>query len=106
MAVKSVLTRQEDFTGEIPAEWAASGLWRFNEAEPDENDRLMDSSGQGRAFNIINWSGTTASMRRSLKAMTSASISITLLRRKHIFKWSTMALFLPSWASASWWEAG
>lgn len=67
MAVKSIITRQEDFTGEFPAEWAASGLWRFNEAEPDSNDRLMDSSGRGRAFNIVNWSGTTATMRKSQK---------------------------------------
>ena len=39
-----------------------SGLWRFNESEPDSNDRLMDSSGNGRDFNIINWSGTTANL--------------------------------------------
>lgn len=54
MAVKTTLTTQEDFTGEFPAAWAASGLWRFNESEPDSNDRLMDSSGNGRDFNIIN----------------------------------------------------
>ena len=62
MAVKTTLTVQEDFTGEFPAAWAASGLWRFNESEPDSNDRLMDSSGNGRDFNIINWSGTTANL--------------------------------------------
>lgn len=49
MAVKTILTAQEDFTGEFPAEYAASGLWRFNEAAPDNNDRLSDSSGNGRA---------------------------------------------------------
>ena len=62
MAVKTTLTVQEDFTGEFPAAWAASGLWRFNESEPDSNDRLMDSSGNGRDFNIINWNGTTANL--------------------------------------------
>ena len=62
MAVKTTLTAQEDFTGEFPSEWAGSGLWRFNESEPDSNDRLMDSSGNGRDFNIINWSGTTANL--------------------------------------------
>ena len=62
MAVKTTLTTQEDFTGEFPAAWAASGLWRFNESEPDSNDRLMDSSGNGRDFNIINWNGTTANL--------------------------------------------
>ena len=50
MAVKTTLTTQEDFTGEFPAAWAASGLWRFNESEPDSNDRLMDSSRKGRGF--------------------------------------------------------
>lgn len=62
MAVKTTLTAQEDFTGEFPSAWAGSGLWRFNESEPDSNDRLMDSSGNGRDFNIINWSGTTANL--------------------------------------------
>ncbi|MFR2737469.1 MAG: phage tail spike protein [[Clostridium] innocuum] len=67
MAVKSILTRQEDFTGEFPAEYAASGLWRFNEAAPDSNNRLVDSSGRGRDFTVINWSGTSASMRQGQK---------------------------------------
>ena len=64
MAVKSILTKQEDFTGEFPADHAASGLWRFNEAAPDSNNRLADSSGRGRDFTVINWSGTSASMRQ------------------------------------------
>ena len=67
MAVKTTLTTQEDFTGEFPAAWAASGLWRFNESEPDSNDRLMDSSGNGRDFNIVNWSGTTANLLEGLR---------------------------------------
>ncbi|MFR6421601.1 MAG: hypothetical protein ACLUOO_02805 [Coprococcus sp.] len=28
-------------------QWAKAGLWRLNESEPDSNDRLMDSSGNG-----------------------------------------------------------
>ena len=67
MAVRTILTAQEDFTGEFPADCAASGLWRFNEAEPDGNDRLADSSGNGRDFTVVNWSGTTASMRQGQK---------------------------------------
>ncbi len=67
MAVKTILTAQEDFTGEFPAEYAASGLWRFNEAAPDGNDRLADSSGNGRDFTVVHWSGTTASMRQGQK---------------------------------------
>ena len=67
MAVKSILTKQEDFTGEFPANLSASGLWRFNEAAPDSNNRLADSSGRGRDFTIINWSGTSASMRQGQK---------------------------------------
>lgn len=67
MAVKSILTKQEDFTGEFPADHAVSGLWRFNEAAPDSNNRLADSSGRGRDFTVINWSGTSASMRQGQK---------------------------------------
>lgn len=67
MAVKSILTTQEDFTGEFPTDYAASGLWRFNEAEPDSNTRLADSSGHGRDFIVAHWSGTTASMRQGQK---------------------------------------
>ena len=60
MAVKNILTEQEDFTGEFPAGHATSGLWRFNEAAPDSNTRLADSSSHGRDFTVVNWSGTTA----------------------------------------------
>lgn len=37
MSLKTILNKQTDFTGEFPAEYAASGLWRFNEAAPDED---------------------------------------------------------------------
>lgn len=67
MAVKTILTAQEDFTGEFPSRLAASGLWRFNEAAPDNNNRLADISGNGRDFKVVNWSGTTASMRQGRK---------------------------------------
>jgi hypothetical protein len=42
---------------------APDGLWRFNEAEPDADDYLADSSGKDRKAYIHNWSGTTASMK-------------------------------------------
>ena len=38
MALKTILNKQTDFTGEFPEEWAKSGLWRFNESDPDEDD--------------------------------------------------------------------
>ena len=59
MALKTILNQQTDFTGEFPAEYAASGLWRFNESDPDEHDNLLDSSGCGRDFHIINWNRMT-----------------------------------------------
>lgn len=62
MAVKSILTSQTDFTGEIPATEKTSALWRFNESTPDSDTRLADSSGKGRHLTISGWSGTTASL--------------------------------------------
>lgn len=62
MALKTILNKQTDFTGEFPEEWAKDGLWRFNESDPDEDDCLLDSSGMGRAATINNWSGTSASL--------------------------------------------
>lgn len=62
MAVKSILTTQTDFTGEIPVTDKTSALWRFNESAPDSDTRLADSSGNGRHFTISGWSGTTASL--------------------------------------------
>ena len=67
MSLKTILNKQTDFTGEFPAEYAASGLWRFNEAAPDEDTSLVDESGCGRNFTIINWSGTTANLSKSPK---------------------------------------
>lgn len=67
MAVKSILTSQTDFTGEFPYIEGMSGLWRFNESEPDADDKLIDSSGNDRKMTIINWSGTTASLKSSQK---------------------------------------
>lgn len=62
MAVKSILTNQTDFTGEIPVTDKTAALWRFNESVPDSNTRLADSSGKGRHFVVSGWSGTTASL--------------------------------------------
>lgn len=67
MALKMILNKQTDFTGEFPAEYAASGLWRFNESAPDEDTALADSSGYGRNFTVVNWSGTTANLLYSPK---------------------------------------
>jgi len=62
VALKAILKQQSDFTGEFPTEKAKSGLWLFNEAEPDENTSLLDSSGCGRNFVINGWKGTTATL--------------------------------------------
>jgi len=62
MAIKSILTNQEDFTGEFPVTARTSALWRFNESAPDGNLRLLDSSGHGRHFTVSGWSGTSASL--------------------------------------------
>lgn len=67
MSLKTILNKQKDFTGEFPAEYAASGLWRFNESEPDDDTALADESGNGRNFTIVNWSGTTANLSTSPK---------------------------------------
>jgi len=67
MALKTILNKQTDFTGEFPTEYAASGLWRMNESAPDEDNALADSSGNGRKMVIVNWSGTTANLSKSPK---------------------------------------
>ena len=67
MALKAILNQQTDFTGEFPAKYAASGLWRMNESAPDEDNALADSSGNGRKMVIVNWSGTTANLSKSPK---------------------------------------
>lgn len=67
MALKTILNQESDFTGEFPVEYAKSGLWRFNEAAPDEDNCLQDASGCGRLMEIIKWSGTTASLANGQK---------------------------------------
>lgn len=67
MVLKTILNRESDFTGEFPVEYAKSGLWRFNEAAPDEDNCLQDASGCGRLMEIIKWSGTTASLANGQK---------------------------------------
>ena len=62
MSLKTILNKQTDFTGEVPADYAKDGLWRFNEDLPDPDTCLADSSGCGRKAYINNWSGTTASL--------------------------------------------
>jgi len=65
MAVKSILTTQEDFTGEFPVTEKTAAIWRFNESAPDSQTRLMDSSGKGRHVTISGWSGMTAGLINS-----------------------------------------
>jgi phage minor structural protein len=62
VAVKSILTTQEDFTGEFPVTEQTAAMWRFNEAEPDSGTRLLDSSGKGRHLTVSGWNGTTAAL--------------------------------------------
>jgi len=62
MALKTILNKQTDFTGEFSKENAKDGLLRFNENQPDEDTCLLDSSGKGRKAFINQWSGTTASL--------------------------------------------
>lgn len=62
MSLKTILNTQVAFTGEFPVEYAKDGLWRFNDAAPDADTCLADSSGNDRKAYINNWSGTTASL--------------------------------------------
>ncbi|MDL2318579.1 phage tail protein [Eubacteriales bacterium OttesenSCG-928-A19] len=62
MAVVSTLTTREDFTGEFKTTPQTGAMWRFNEAAPDGNTQLADSSDKGRPLRISGWSGTTASL--------------------------------------------
>ena len=67
MGLQAVLNTQTDFTGEFPEEYAKDGLWRFNEAGPDGDAMLSDSSGKDRKMYISGWSGTTASLRAGFR---------------------------------------
>lgn len=62
MSLKTILNKQTDFTGEMPAALAKDGLWRFNESAPDADTCLADSSGKNRKAFINNWDGTTADL--------------------------------------------
>lgn len=67
MALKTILNKQSDFTGEFPVEYAKSGLWRFNDLTVDENNCVMDSSGLDRKMEIVNYAGTTAILQNGQK---------------------------------------
>lgn len=67
MALKTILNKQTDFTGEFPARYAKSGLWRFNDLTVDENNCVIDSSGLDRKMEIVNYAGTTASLQNGQK---------------------------------------
>ncbi|GHV35195.1 hypothetical protein FACS18949_12660 [Clostridia bacterium] len=62
MAIKSILTTQEDFTGEFPVTSQTSAIWRFNESAPSINGQLLDFSKHGRNLTISGWIGTTAGL--------------------------------------------
>ena len=53
MALKTILNKQTDFTGEFPVEYAKSGLWRFNDVSVDENGYLADSFGLDRKIELV-----------------------------------------------------
>lgn len=63
MALKIILNRQEDFTGEFFRENAKTGLWRFNENVWDSDGLLSDSSGQTRKIKVVNRTSVTAGLR-------------------------------------------
>ncbi len=63
MALKVTLNKESDFTGEYEPTAKTGGLWRINESAPDSNNYVADSSDYGRKGEIVNWSGTTASLR-------------------------------------------
>ena len=106
MSLKTILNKQTDFTGEFPAEYAASGLWRFNEAAPDEDTSLVDESGCGRNFTIINWSGTTANLSKSPKVASSDSISTTRPLKRPTCRSPMTAASLQTSVNASLWAVG
>ena len=66
MALKTILNKQTDFTGEFEATSKTGGLWRMNESNSDidaNNCYISDSSSCGRSAEVVNWEGTTATMR-------------------------------------------
>lgn len=62
MALRTVLTTEEDFRGFMPITERTSALWRFDETAPDANTQLKDASPHGRHLTIAKWNGTTASL--------------------------------------------
>ena len=52
MAIKSIITSREDFTGELSADKSTIGLWHFNtEAEENEGKRRFpDATGNNYAY--------------------------------------------------------
>ena len=61
MAIKSVLKKQTDFTGEFPLNEKTQGLWRFNENTAGEETKTADETSYKRDFFVSAWSGTSAS---------------------------------------------
>ena len=66
LAIKSVLAKQEDFTGEFQVTEQTAAMWRFNEAAPDSETALADCSGKNRRLIISGWGGNaTAALLNS-----------------------------------------
>lgn len=58
MALKTILNKQTDFTGEFEPTDKTGALWRMNESDSDVDDNdcyISDSSGCGRNAEIVNW---------------------------------------------------
>jgi phage minor structural protein len=62
MAIKSILSSQIDFTGEVTVTSKTAALWRMNESASSSSGapEMVDASGNYRSMTITNWSGTTA----------------------------------------------
>ena len=73
MALKTILNKQTDFTGEFPVEYAKSGL---NDVSVDENGYLADSSGLDRKMELVNYLGTTASLQSGDKSESTSTIPL------------------------------
>lgn len=63
MGLKLLVNATEDFTGEFQKTANTQAQWKMNDTPSDDVLYLDDSSGYGRDFSIVNWSGTTASTR-------------------------------------------
>lgn len=106
MSLKTILNKQTDFTGEFPAEYAASGLWRFNESAPDEDTSLVDESGCGRNFTISTGLALPQTSPKAQKVASSDSISTTRPLKRPTCRSPMTAASLQTSVNASLWAVG